>query len=153
MRTHIQLHSTVSASIETRSGTSPDMEERAQAYGLIKQHLVAQDSDGLRNIYPFGRHGDPLPCGLHGTVVRRFQRWHDLGTQSIGGFAQPLAIDLLNNEQLATLARKSFHTGRSVQDLLSDMRPDFLGGYDGTFVGTTPSGYVGSLDSYGDFNT
>lgn len=150
-RIHLQLHSTVSASLEYKAGTSFD--EKREAYAKAKEQLISRESDDLRHIYSFGYGPMYLPCYLHGHVVRRFQRWFNLGAAASEGLAEPGPMELLNSEQLATLARKSFHTDRSVKDLLADMRPDYIGGYGGTFLGTTPSGRFGSLDPYGDFNT
>lgn len=150
-RIHLQLHSTVSASLEYKAGTSHD--EKCKAYTKAKEQLIARESDGIRTIHSFGYGSTYLPCRLHGNVVRRFQRWFDLGRAETEGYVEPDPVELLNNEQLATLARKSFCTGRSVKDLLSDMIPDYLGGFKGVFFGTLPCGTFGGLDPYGDFNT
>lgn len=140
--------STLTASMEYGPGADSD---KAEARSILRGQLVPLQGEGTLARHSFGYGSNPLPCLLHGHVTRRvFDAVTELPADPANRWPDP--IDLLNNEQLRTLARESFFRGRSVKDLLETLAPDHLGGFNGSFVGLTPMGLSGCLDAYGDFN-
>lgn len=140
--------STLTAALEYGPGSSPD---KAEAHQILSTQLVPLASDGPLVRQSFGYGSNPLPCNVHGHVTRRtFEHVSELPENP--AHRQVDAIDLLNNEQLRTLARESFFSGRSVRELLETLTPDRLGGFNGILVGLTPRGLAGCLDAYGNFN-